>query len=305
MTYIIRTHDLSKSVQGQQLISEVSMNINRGQVYGFLGPNGSGKTTVMKMILNLVQPSRGSIELFGETVAPGSYHQLRRIGSMIEYPIFYEKLTAFENLHIHCAYMSIPHLDSIEKVLKLVGLYRNREQAVEKYSLGMKQRLGIARAMIAKPELLILDEPLNSLDQEGVEEVRDILRQLNREHGVTILMSSHRLDEMDKLVEAIGVIKKGKLLAEVTIEDVRRRHAGYIEVITRNAKEAAFVLQQGLGLVQVITRNDSIRISDNVEQRDVYHTLINHDIQIDSIRNSSGSLEDYYVELTQGDHDHD
>lgn len=173
MKYTVQTNTLTKSFEGKTVVSNVSMNIKEGEIYGFLGPNGAGKTTIMKMLTNLVKPTEGSIEIFGEKLNANSHEVLRKIGNIIEYPFFYERLTAKENLEIHCEYLDYHNNQSIDEVLEMVNLSDTGIKKVKDFSLGMKQRLGIARAIITKPKLLILDEPINGLDPVGIREMRD------------------------------------------------------------------------------------------------------------------------------------
>ncbi len=212
MTYILRTNQLTKVFQGKEVISDVNMHVKKGEIYGFLGPNGAGKTMIMKMIANLMKPTSGEIEIFGEKLTGTSYEVLKRMGMMIEYPIFYEKLTAQENLYLHCEYMGYYDKNGIQQALHLVNLQNVENKKVKDFSLGMKQRLGIARAILTKPELLILDEPINGLDPVGIRELRDLLKMLCKEYGITLLVSSHILGEMEQMADTIGVIQNGKLL---------------------------------------------------------------------------------------------
>jgi len=170
MTYIVKTNQLTKVYDGKEVVSAVNMNVKKGEIYGFLGPNGAGKTTVMKMLTNLTKPTSGDVEILGEKLTDKSYEILKRMGTIIEYPIFYEKLTASETLELHCEYMGYYDKKEIAHVLNLVKLTNTENKQVKDFSLGMKQRLGIARAIITKPELLILDEPINGLDPVGIKE---------------------------------------------------------------------------------------------------------------------------------------
>ena len=183
MSYILKTNNLIKTFGNQEVVSNVSMNIKKGEIYGFLGPNGAGKTTIMKMMTNLIKPTSGEIELFGEKLTDTSYEVLKRIGTIIEYPVFYEKLTARENLELHIEYMGYHDMKTIDNALELVNLKNIDNKAVKDFSLGMKQRLGIARAITTKPELLILDEPINGLDPIGIKELRNLFKMLCKEYG--------------------------------------------------------------------------------------------------------------------------
>ena len=175
MSYVLQTNQLTKTMGGKALVSNVNLHIKKGEIYGFLGPNGAGKTTVMKMITNLWKPDSGTIEIFGEVLTPKSYEVLKRMGSIIEFPTFYERLTGYENLKLHCEYMGYYHHGSIENALEMLELSDASQKQVRSYSLGMKERLGIARAMLCRPQLLILDEPTNGLDPAGMRQIRNLL----------------------------------------------------------------------------------------------------------------------------------
>ncbi|MEZ3503349.1 MAG: ATP-binding cassette domain-containing protein [Lachnospiraceae bacterium] len=172
MPYILRTNHLTKTIGGKELVKDVSIHIKKGEIYGFLGPNGAGKTTIMKMLTNLWKPTDGTVEIFGETLTPKSYEVLKRMGSIIEFPTFYDHMTGYENLELHAEYMGYYNHGSIENALDLLELSDAAGKPVKNYSLGMKERLGIARAILCKPELLILDEPTNGLDPAGMKQIR-------------------------------------------------------------------------------------------------------------------------------------
>ncbi len=302
MTYIVKTNQLTKVYEGKEVVSAVNMNVKKGEIYGFLGPNGAGKTTVMKMLTNLTKPTSGDVEIFGERLTDRSYELLKRMGTIIEYPIFYEKLTARETLELHCEYMGYYNKQEIAHVLNLVKLTNTEEKRVKDFSLGMKQRLGIARAIITKPELLILDEPINGLDPIGIKELRELFKMLCTEYGITIIISSHILGEIEQLADTIGVIKEGRLITEVTMDTINRNQADYIEVIINDGKKAAFILESKLKMTNFKLMDDhSIRIYDlTVSQKVLTKTLIEHDIEIEEISKKTSTLEDYFLKLING-----
>lgn len=229
MEVAIQINKVSKAFKGTETISNVNMSIRRGEIYGFLGPNGAGKTTIMKMILNLVKPSSGDIQVFDQLVLPTSVQYLKRIGSIIEYPVFYDRLTAEANLEFHCRFMDYRDKTAIKEALEIVGLHGVGKKKIHEFSLGMKQRLGIARAIVTKPDILILDEPINGLDPIGIKEMRELFLHLKERYGTTILISSHIVSEIESVADTIGIIHQGKLLNEVKMEDIRRGHAGSLE----------------------------------------------------------------------------
>ena len=226
---IITTNDLCKRIGDKQIIDHVSIHVKQGEIYGFLGPNGAGKTTLMRMLLHLVKADSGSIQLFGEEISEMQPRLLRRIGNMIEYPIFYNHLTVKENLELQCSYMGNEAEESVANALKLVRLQGMANEKVSQFSAGMRQRLGIARALVHRPELLILDEPVNGLDPIGIKDIRELLKFLCREQGITILISSHILSEIELIADTIGCIKGGQLLEEVALADIKANEQTSLE----------------------------------------------------------------------------
>ncbi|WP_342565259.1 ABC transporter ATP-binding protein [Paenibacillus sp. FSL R7-0345] len=302
MTTILRTWNLTKVYQGKEAVNNVNMNIKQGEIYGFLGPNGAGKTTVMKMITNLVKPTAGEIEFFGEKMTSRSYEMLKRMGCIIENPAFYDKLTARENLELHGEYMGYYDPKALKQALELVNLTGTDKKPVKQFSMGMKQRLGIARAVMTKPELLILDEPINGLDPLGIKELREVFRMLSREYGMTLLISSHILGEVEQIADTIGVIKDGVLLEEVTMNEIRRRDTDYIELITDNSSKAVFTLTNKLGLSNFkVIGTRTVRIYDQISQLELSKALAAADVELESLNRKQHSLEDYFVELMGGE----
>lgn len=302
MSYILKTNHLTKVFEGKEVVSSVNMNVRKGEIYGFLGPNGAGKTTVMKMITNLIKPTNGEIEIFGERLTDQSFEVLKRIGSIIEYPIFYDKLTARETLQLHCDYMGYYNQKEIEQVLDMVSLVNTGNKRVKEFSLGMKQRLGIARAIITKPELLILDEPINGLDPQGIKEMRDLFRMLSKEYGITIIVSSHILGEIEQLADTIGVINNGKLIQEISLAQLTRSQTDYIELIVQDIQKTSFLLSEKLLLVNFKLVDDHcIRIYDStLTPQMISKVLYEHDIEIEAISKKTSTLEEYFLKLVNG-----
>ncbi|MGL5353617.1 MAG: ABC transporter ATP-binding protein [Clostridium sp.] len=302
MECIMKTTNLTKAFKGTEVIKDVNINIKKGEIYGLLGPNGAGKTTLMRMMTSLVKPTVGEVEVFGTVMTSKSYEILKRIGAIIEYPEFYNNLTAKENLEIHCEYMGYHNEKEIDKILKLVKLPGNNNKKVKEFSLGMKQRLGLARAIVTKPELLILDEPINGLDPEGIREIRDLLKLLCKEYGTTILISSHILSEIEQMADTIGVLSEGRLIKEVSMKDIREINSEYIEIETDNCKKAGYILENNLGIRNFkIVGENKIRIYESKAQKnEVSKALIMNDVEIKSIVRANASLEDYFLKLTKG-----
>lgn len=302
MTYIIQTNQLTKNYNGNAVASNVNMHVKKGEIYGFLGPNGAGKTTIMKMIMNLIKPTSGEIIIYGETVTPTSYEILKRMGSIIEYPVFYEKLTARENLDLHCNYLGYYNKNAIDTALDKVQLKNFEGKLVKDFSLGMKQRLGLARAIITMPEILILDEPTNGLDPGGIKEIRNLFQMLSKDYGMTILISSHILGEIEQIADTIGVIKNGTLLGEVLMETIRIQNTEYIELKTDEVKKAAYVLNEKLNIMNFkILDEVTIRIYDmTASQGKISQTLVLNDVLVESINKKDNTLEDYFLKMING-----
>lgn len=224
----VETKHLFKTFDGKEVIHDCSMSVEQGSIYGFLGKNGAGKTTVFKILLGLLKPTMGEAVILGMDSVKNNLEILKRTGSLIETPMFYEHLSAVQNLQIHLDYMGIANAD-LEETLKLVGLTNTGVQAVSTFSLGMRQRLGIARALVHKPELLILDEPINGLDPVGIKEMRELFRNLVQQRGITILLSSHILSEIEHTADRIGVIVDGMVVQELDPEEIRKQYPGGIE----------------------------------------------------------------------------
>lgn len=224
----VKVRGLCKTFDEKEVIHDCSMSVEQGMIYGFLGMNGAGKTTVFKILTGLLAPSMGEAQVLGMDTVTKNIEILKNIGSLIETPIFYEHLSATENLKIHLAYMGI-EIAEVETVLSKVGLPKTGKQAVSKFSLGMRQRLAIARAIIHKPKLLILDEPVNGLDPMGIMEMRELFRNLVENQGVTILLSSHILSEIEHTADKIGVISNGTVVQEVMLKDIKNNYPNGLE----------------------------------------------------------------------------
>ncbi|MEE6450275.1 ATP-binding cassette domain-containing protein [Gottfriedia acidiceleris] len=216
MTNVIEVSQLSKKFGEQEVLNNVTLSIKKGQIYGLLGANGTGKTTLMKIMLGLLKPTEGSVKILGSEVSKGNPSILSKVGNIIEIPVFYESLTVEENLNIHCDYLNENYKKDISKILEIVGLEGSLYKKVKELSLGMRQRLAIGRAILCEPELLILDEPINGLDPKGIVDIREILTRLNKERNLSIIISSHIISEMVKLADTIGIIHNGRLVEEIT-----------------------------------------------------------------------------------------
>lgn len=301
MSILVQTNDLTKTIGGKELVCDVNLHLKKGEIYGFLGPNGAGKTTVMKMITNLWKPTKGTIELFGEILEKDSYEVLKRMRSIIEFPVFYEHMSGRENLQLHCEYLGYYEKGCVENALEMLSLSDAADKPVKKYSLGMKQRLGIAREVLSRPELLILDEPTNGLDPSGMKQIRDLFKMLCKEYGITMMISTHILSEIEGIADTVGVINRGRLKEEISMKEIRERNLSYIELSVKNTKKAAYILTEGLGL-------DNFRIMDERNIRiyeagaavgEITKALAVQGAEIDFIGKKTETLEDYFLKITR------
>lgn len=300
MANTIQTYDLTKEIGGKALIQDVNLHVKEGEIYGFLGPNGAGKTTVMWLLTNLWKPTKGSVELFGEELGRDSYQVLKRMGSIIEFPAFYEHLTGEENLTLHCEYMGYYSPDAVKNALELLELTRDSKKAVKRYSLGMKQRLGIARAILGKPKLLILDEPTNGLDPAGMKQIRKLLRMLSKEYGTTVMVSTHILSEIGSIADTIGLISHGRMQKEISMKDIEEGNTAYLELGVKEVKRAAYVLSEQLSLGNFRIMDDQkIRIYDRqVSMERLSRVLAENGVLILSLTAKQENLEDYFLKMT-------
>ncbi|MFF5994537.1 ABC transporter ATP-binding protein [Lysinibacillus sp. KU-BSD001] len=301
MNYLIQTHQLTKRFTEQSIINKVSMNIKEGEIYGFLGPNGAGKTTIMKMLLNLIKPTSGEITIQHQSITTTSYEYLENIGSMIEYPIFYEELTAYKNLQIHCDYIGYKDPNHLKKVLDIVGLQKSGKKQVKEFSLGMRQRLAIARSIVAKPKILILDEPINGLDPIGIKEVRELLVMLKQQYGMTILISSHIVSEIESIADTIGVLNHGELIEEIAMCSLREKQQSTVEMIVNDPTKAKQLLEEKFNANVQIINATTLHIQKIVEKPSILTKhLILHGIDVDEVETIHQSLEEYFVNLISG-----
>lgn len=300
MEYVLRTHNLSKEFKRFTAVSNLNMNIKRGEIYGFLGENGAGKTTTIRMIMGLIKASTGEIELFSKKVSRQNRDLLKRIGSMIEYPGFYPNLTAKENLEIHRRMIGVQDKECIANALKVTGIQDVKDKKVKEFSLGMKQRLGIARAILHHPEFLILDEPTNGLDPSGIKEIRELILDLCHKQGITFLISSHILSEIQQIATKIGIIHKGELLEEIEYDELQKRNRHYINIRVDNDKKASIILEKELNISDyVVWEKNNLRVYENLEQASkINKILVSNDLCVDELSVKADSLEDYFLRLT-------
>lgn len=299
---ILQIQGLCKHYKGVKAVDGVDMQLNQGDIYGFLGQNGAGKTTTIRMAMGLIRPSAGSVKLFGENVGEGSNAVLRKVGSVIEYPGFYPNLTAIENLDLHRRLMGIKDKRSMEEALHTTGLWEARNRKASNFSLGMKQRLGIARAILHRPELLILDEPTNGLDPMGIKEIRLLIQDLAQKRKITILVSSHILSEVEQLATKVGIIHRGVMLEESTMSELKHKNRQYIGLQVDDFAKSQDLLRDELGVRDCRMEDDGwLRIyDDGQEPGKMNRLLVREGIEVSSLVAMKDSLEDYFVRLVEG-----
>ena len=300
--YVIETKGLTKEYNGKRSVSDLNLHIKKGRIYGLLGRNGAGKTTTMKMILNLIDSSDGEVVIFGKSMKKYNKEILPRIGCLIESPGFYPNLTGTENLKIFAELRGIPKRNAIKESLELVGLKYNDKKLFSQYSMGMKQRLAIALAVMHDPEILILDEPINGLDPIGIAEVRTFIRKLCTEKGKTILISSHILSEIELIADDIGIIDNGVLLEEESLEELKNMNKKYIKLVAHNDSKAVKVLEACFNIKNYsVEKNGTIKIYDlDLVIPELIRELVKEGIAVEEIRMKEDTLEDYFKRITGG-----
>ncbi|WP_423363634.1 ABC transporter ATP-binding protein [Mycoplasma sp. P36-A1] len=291
--YIIETKDITKMFGKKTAVNNINMHVKKKEIYGFIGRNGAGKTTFLKIIANLISQSSGEIKLFGQTNLKDAH---KKIGILIENPGLHTTLTAYENMYMKCQLLGIENpKQKIKELLTLVGLEKAKNKT-KTFSLGMKQRLGIAMALVNDPELLLLDEPINGLDPQGIVEIREILLKLQNQ-GITIIISSHILEELGKICNRYGVISSGTLIKELTREEVEEISNKYIQIETNNIKET-YRLLETYGIKQMSLEKDIIKIYDeNIESALINEMLVKNGILVSTIYVNSESVEEVFISM--------
>ena len=299
--YIIETHDLTKKYGSQTSVSHLNIHVKKGRIYGLLGRNGAGKTTTMRMLLGLTAPTSGEVTIFGKPFQGNEKNILPRIGCLIESPGLYGNMSAYDNLAVKCRLFGINDKRYIENILKTVGLSNVGKKKTKHFSLGMKQRLGIGMALVGEPDLLLLDEPINGLDPQGIAEIRDMIFKLRDEQNMTIIISSHILEELSKIATHYGIIHNGTLVQEITKEELMQRCGERMEIFLDDPKQALPVLDQmGFKNYQVTDKN-TIHIYERLdESAAVNMELAKAGVSVRGIGITSEELENYFLNLTGG-----
>ncbi|MFC8688513.1 ABC transporter ATP-binding protein [Brevibacillus porteri] len=297
MNTVIRTENISKRYGGVYSVQRVNLAVGEGEVYGFLGPNGAGKSTTLKMLLGLVKPTEGSVSVFGKEFSRNRLEILSQTGSLIEAPSYYGHLTGLENMRVMQRLRDVPD-KQVEKALQIVRLEKQQNKKVDQYSLGMKQRLGIAMALLHFPKLVILDEPTNGLDPAGIGEIRELIQSLPHQYGMTVLLSSHLLSEIEQVATSIGIIHGGKLLFQGSMEQLQRNSQPHVWMKTQDNEKARRVLQE-MELSPIL--QDGFLVMEVMGDREVALTnraLIMAGIDVYRIEEHKRSLESIFLSLT-------
>ena len=299
MNYVMETQNLTKKYQNVTVVDHVNLHIPKGKIYGLLGRNGAGKTTIMKMMLQFVSPTDGKIIMFGKDYCEQVKDTYQKIGSIIETPGFYTNLTGQENLEILARLRRNVSKESVLHALEIVGLDKEKKKQFSDYSLGMKQRLGIAAAIMHQPQLLILDEPINGLDPIGISEIRQFLYELSRTKGTTILISSHVLNEIEQIADMIGVINQGKLVEEVNMQELHKRK--YVVFTVSDPLTASRMLENRCKVRDYEIQEHTIKIFEPEFNIGYFNQiLVENQVVVTAINSCEENLEDYFTELIGG-----
>ena len=298
---ILEARSLTKEYKQTLALDHINLQIKKGKIYGFIGRNGAGKTTFLRLVTGLAFPTSGTLSLWGKSETVELQKQRKRIGSMIETPALFPAMTAYQNMEIQRIQRGIPDKTVIKRTLDMVGLNDTGKKRVRNFSLGMRQRLGIAMALLNTPEFLILDEPVNGLDPAGIVEVRNLLKMLNREYGMTILVSSHILEELSKIATDYGIIHNGSLLQELTREELMRRCSERMELTLADPKQAIPVLD-AMGFTNYqVTDKEHIHIFERLNESAALNMeLAKAGIPVKGLSITSEELETYFLNLTGG-----
>lgn len=295
-------NNVTKEFKNKAVLKGVSFNIEAGDIYGLIGENGAGKTTLLKLIVNLLKPTSGNIQVLGKEIKKDSYDYLRNIGALIDEPVFYKKLTLYENFKVHCEYLGFYDEEKLENVLRRVGLHNKKDRKIKELSFGEKQRLAIAYALITEPELLILDEPTNGLDPIAIVELREILLKLNREFNTTIIISSHAINELETLVNKVMFLKNGEIVEDGLLEEIKEKCSVYIEIEVEDSSKALAILEKELNIRNMkLINKGTIRVYEALEERKkILSTLVKSDVEVLSFNMVQISLEEYFIRKARG-----
>lgn len=299
---VLKTEHLSKKYKNHFAVNNADIEIKRGDIYGLVGKNGAGKTTLLRMITGLTIPTGGYLEIFGETDQGGLGKARMRTGSIIETPSFYPYLSAKKNLEYYRIQRGIPEDNTVDDALRFVGLNDTGKKKYKNFSLGMKQRLGLALAIMANPDMLILDEPINGLDPMGIVEFREILIKLNREKNITIIISSHILSELSQLATTYGFINNGMFIEQISAKELNEKCKSCLSLKAKNIDKATVVIENQLKTTDYeVLNGNEIRLYKYLDTPEVVvSTLVKNDVLLTSINQTGTNLEDYFINLIGG-----
>ena len=297
---VLQTFDLSKRYRDRWAVKDLNLVVRRGEVFGFLGPNGAGKSTTIRMILSLIAPTAGRVELFGEPLKARRRSVLARIGGLVERPDFYLYLTARKNLEIIASLMGGVSSRAVDEALDIVGLAGRARDNVKAYSHGMKQRLGIAQALLGKPEFIILDEPSNGLDPQGIKEVRELIRRLSGEHGMTVFLSSHLLSEIEQTATTMAIISGGELIVQGKVGDLLNSGDDMVRIDARPPDAAIPIIEQQSFVREVRRNGQYLDVKMPMENiGDINVALVKGGVVVRALI-PRRSLEEYFLSITEG-----
>ena len=300
MEYILETNNLEKSYKDFKVINKLNIHVKKGSIYGLIGKNGAGKTTLIRLISGLQKPLSGTYSIYGIKNTNTKITNVRkRIGAIIESPSIRLEMSARDNLIEQCKIIGIPDFKDVEKLLKLVGLSNTGKKKAKNFSLGMKQRLGIAITLVGNPDFLILDEPINGLDPEGIIEIRELILRLNKEKKITFLISSHYLDELSKIATDYGFINNGEIIKEISKNELEEKSKKRIEIKVDNIKEAVQYLEENNISYEVIS-DELINIYDSIGISELATRLSKRNCIISEFNEKKETLENYYINLIGG-----
>lgn len=299
---VVETRNLTKKFKNYTAVNSVNIKIKKGDIYGLIGRNGAGKTTILKMLCGLVKPTSGEIELFSKTSEKELEKVRMRTGCIIETPSFFPYFSASKNLEYYRIQKGIAEEDAIDKALKVVGLNDTGSKKFKDFSLGMKQRLGLALAIMANPDLLILDEPINGLDPTGIAEFRDILLKMNKERNVTIIISSHILSELSQLANTYGFIDKGEFVEQISSEKLKEKCRESLLIRVKKPEKAVFALENTLKCTKYeVLNNNEIRLYEYIDTPEVVvSALVKGQAELCTISQVGTNLESYFIKLIGG-----
>lgn len=299
MKYILQTYNLEKKYKNFKAVTNLNMHIERGAIYGLIGKNGAGKTTLIRLICGLQKPTSGTYSIYDISNEDKSIIKIRKkIGAIIETPSIYMDMTAEDNLKEQYKIIGLPY-KNLKEILKFVGLNEVGKKKAKDFSLGMRQRLGIAISLVGNPDLLILDEPINGLDPEGIIEIRELILKLNKEKGITVLISSHYLDELSKIATHYGFMDKGRIIKEINKKELKQDYKKTIEISVTNIKECEEYLKECNYSYKIIS-DKVINIYEKINISELVLSLSNRNCIVDEIYEQEETLENYYINLIRG-----